>query len=89
MSADTNVEESKTETFDAKLEIYEPVVAKNTKFHSTYEAEYIFDQLKSKLQDFDITPDVNKNKWKMVFDMFKEQSDDEIKAELPQEGIRV
>lgn len=32
---------------------------------------------------------MNKSKWKMVFDMYKEQTEDEIKSELPQEGIRV
>lgn len=37
----------------------------------------------------DITPVLNKLKWKMTFDMFKEQTEDEQKAGLPQEGIRV
>lgn len=41
------MEESKE--MEIKLDSYVPVIAKNTQLHSTYDAEYIFDQLRSKL----------------------------------------
>lgn len=44
---DATMEESKE--MDIKLDAYVPIIAKNTQLHSTYDAEYIFDQLRSKL----------------------------------------
>ena len=56
---------------------------------STYEPEFIFAQLIGKLQDRDITPDVHSKKWKLTFDIFRDQTEDEKKAGLIQEGCRI
>ena len=62
---------------------------KNTIMYSTYEPEFIFAQLIGKLQDQDITPNIHSKKWKLTFDIFREQTEDEKKADLPQEGCRI
>ena len=61
-----------------KLEDYSPIISKSTQLYSTYEPEYIFAQLQSKLQDLDITPSLNKSKFKMTFDMVREQREEDV-----------
>jgi hypothetical protein len=87
MSADgQDHEESKTENeiVCLKLDNYTPVQNKNTLMYSTYEPDYIFAQLISKLLDKDCNPTVNNKKWKLTYNLVREEVDG-----LPSEGCRV
>lgn len=52
--------------------------------YSTYEPDYIFAQLISKLLDKDCNPVVNNKKWKLTYNLIREEVDG-----LPSEGCRV
>lgn len=67
-----------------KLSNYSPVQSKNTSMYSTYEPDYIFAQLISKLKDKDFTVDVNQKKWKLTYESVAESVDG-----FPPEGCRV
>lgn len=89
-NADTTTEESKENVVHLKLANFEPVIHRNTVMYSTYEPEFIFAQLTSKLQDKDITPEMDQKKWKMKFNMMREQTEEEINQVGEQnEGCRI
>ena len=89
-NADATAEESKENVVHLKLANFEPVIHRNTVMYSSYEPEYIFAQLTSKLQDKDITPVMDQKKWKMTFDMMREQTEEEISQVGKQnEGCRI
>lgn len=73
MSGADDQEESKDENVvHLQLDDFKPHNTKNTVMYSTYEPEFIFAQLISKLQDKDCTPQVNDKKWKLTFDLMRD-----------------
>ena len=90
MSGPVTDEESKEgNVISIAMEKFEPVTSKNTLFFSTYEPEYVFKQVIGKLEDRDLMPVVSDKKWKLTFDKFREQDEEELNAELPVEGCKV
>lgn len=65
------------------------MVTNTTELYSTYEPEYIFSQMMSKLQDRDVTPTFNEKKWKITYEVYKELKEEEQYDELPRAGVRV
>ncbi len=83
MSGGEEAEESKDDfNGEFKLAAFENVTAKHTCLYSTYDPEYIFSQLISKLTDRQCSPKINEKKWKLTYDSFKEQTQEEKQLEL-------
>lgn len=57
--------------------------------YSTYDAESVFKYLCEHLGDLDAKVEKNRGKSKLVYEIYKEQNEAQLKDELPQEGIRV
>lgn len=71
-----------------KLDTYVHVANnKTTQLFSTYEPSHIFAQLYSYLKDRDCKVDLRENKWKMVFELHKEQTKEEVEAGVPVNGF--
>jgi serine/threonine protein kinase len=82
-------EESKDNVVMIQLEKYQSVQQTNTELYSTYEPEFIFSQIISKLQDKDIQPSLKEHKCKMTYEVYKDVKEEENYEELPQQGVRV
>lgn len=84
-------EESKDETIVLiPLKEFAPVTKKNTVLFSSYQPEVIFKKLIDKLEDCDVKPVLKDNKWKLTFERFQQQDEEEEKeACLPAESCRV
>ncbi len=77
MSGPLTEEESKNpDVVHLTLAHYIKGAAKNTIFFTTYEPEYVFKQIISKLEDKDITPEVSHKKWKLTYNKIQELDDD-------------
>ena len=75
MSGTEETEESKDElNGEIQLAPFEHVTAKHTCLYSTYDPEYIFSQLISKLTDRQCPPKINEKKWKLTYESYKEQT---------------
>jgi hypothetical protein len=84
MSGPLTDEESKEENIiNIQLAPYKFGINKNTLFFTTYEPEYVFKQLISKLEDKDLTPELSHKKWKLTYDKLREQDEEEKEAGLP------
>lgn len=70
-------EESKEGMFDRILDDYIDTTNKNTLIFSVLSPEEIADQLISKLIDKDISPEINKKKWKLTFTKTRDLDDQE------------
>lgn len=76
MSGQEDTEEAKEAPLDIQLAPYQHV-SSNTCLFSTYDPEFIFSQLISKLTDRQCSPKVNEKKWKLTYESFKEQTQEE------------
>lgn len=71
-------------SFDQKT-----IFAQDNCFYSTYEPDELISVIMSKLSDRDIKHNKVDKKFKIVYEEYEEQSEQEKADELPQKGVRV